>query len=109
MVDQEGRDFHENWPVHAAQYVKLIRFALATYPDDSDLAAIVSEVRADADVRRIWEETAVAAEHCHGHVYNMTVPAVGPSPIPLLGHLTYPADMPGCRLVVLTPPAPKLN
>lgn len=102
LLDSEARNQFQNWPQHAVIYVRMLKFALASRRDSQDLKTLVEDVCADAEVQRIWDADDGVAENRDGHVYRMILPTVGWETVDLVSHVTYPASLPACRLVIVT-------
>ncbi|RKT02314.1 hypothetical protein BX286_0205 [Streptomyces sp. 3211.6] len=44
--------------MHAAAYIRLLKFAQATHKDNAELVDLIAEVRQSPDVERIWRTEA---------------------------------------------------
>ncbi|MFJ9948731.1 helix-turn-helix transcriptional regulator [Kitasatospora sp. NPDC091207] len=55
FCDPASRDVHPEWENRAREAVGQLRVSAGTYPDDTELAALITELSArSADFRRIW-------------------------------------------------------
>ncbi|WP_432012734.1 helix-turn-helix transcriptional regulator [Streptomyces cucumeris] len=102
LTDPEARTQYQDWDKHASAYVKILKFAQATKPDDPELRELIEKVRKDPDVRHVWETEHDMGETRDGHVFRMNVPALDWETIEVVSHVLYPASMPECRFVVIT-------
>ncbi|WP_433892634.1 helix-turn-helix transcriptional regulator [Streptomyces sp. CA-111067] len=102
LTDPEARNQFQNWPEHAAVYVKMLKFAIASRRDDQGLQALVDAVCADPEVQRIWDAEDDVVEHRDGDTIRMILPALGWETVDLISHVTAPASLPDGRLVIIT-------
>ncbi|MEV5877988.1 helix-turn-helix transcriptional regulator [Streptomyces sp. NPDC052101] len=102
LTAPEARTQYQDWDQHASAYVKILKFAQATRPNDAELRRLIEDVKQDPDVRRIWETEHDMGETRDGHVFRMNVPTLGWETIEVVSHVLYPASMPDCRFVVIT-------
>ncbi|MBC9718417.1 helix-turn-helix domain-containing protein [Streptomyces sp. TRM66268-LWL] len=102
LTSTEARTQFHDWRKHAAAYVKILKFALATKDNDEELRQLIDDVQKDPDVRHIWETQEELSESRDGHIFRMNVPALGWEPVEVVSHVLYPASMPDCRFVVIT-------
>ncbi|MEU3077788.1 helix-turn-helix transcriptional regulator [Streptomyces laurentii] len=101
LLDPEARTQYHAWEQHAAEYVKMLKFALAR-SDAAELLALIGDVCEDPDVRHIWETTTELTKTRDGHLFRMSVPIMGQEPIEVVSHVLHPAALPNCRMVVIT-------
>ncbi|MFF8732083.1 helix-turn-helix transcriptional regulator [Streptomyces sp. NPDC015171] len=102
LTTPEARDQYQDWDKHASAYVKILKFAQATRPDDAELRRLIDDVKKDVDVRHVWETEHDMGETRDGHVFRMNVPTLDWETIEVVSHVLYPASMPDCRFVVIT-------
>ncbi|WP_225850135.1 helix-turn-helix transcriptional regulator, partial [Streptomyces sp. HPF1205] len=102
LTDPEARIQFHDWPAQAARFISLIKFAGVSRHDDTDLLALIRQVKTDPDVQRIWKDVVEVRKSLDGDVHRMILPALGWETVDLVGHLSYPASMPDCRLVTIT-------
>ncbi|MCA1222292.1 helix-turn-helix transcriptional regulator [Streptomyces sp. 8L] len=102
LTDPAARTQYQDWDKHASAYVKILKFAAATRPDDAELARLIEDIKKDADVRHVWETEHDMGETRDGHVYRVRVPALNWEVVEVVSHVLYPASMPDCRFVVMT-------
>ncbi|MEV8128652.1 helix-turn-helix transcriptional regulator [Streptomyces sp. NPDC085944] len=102
LLSPEARTQYQDWDIHASAYVKILKFAEATRPDDPVLRELIEKVRKDPDVRHVWETEHDMGETRDGHVFRMNVPALDWETVEVVSHVLYPASMPECRFVVIT-------
>ncbi|WP_434595877.1 helix-turn-helix transcriptional regulator [Streptomyces sp. A5-4] len=108
LTDPEARAQYQDWDKHASAYVKMLKFAEATKPDDVSprelvaLRELIDKVKRDPDARRVWETEHEMGETRDGHVFRMNVPALGWETVEVVSHVLFPASMPDCRFVVIT-------
>ncbi|MEW1633535.1 helix-turn-helix transcriptional regulator [Streptomyces sp. NPDC093801] len=102
LTNPEARTQYHEWEMHAAAYVRLLKFAQATHKDNAELVDLIAEVRQNPDVERIWRTEADLEADRDGHVFRMIIPALGWETIEVVSHVLYPASMPHCRFVVIT-------
>lgn len=103
LTDPAARDQFEDWDMHAAAYVKIMKFAQATRDlPDSELEQLIAEVKSDPFVERLWEAGAELEESRDGHVFRMRVPALDWETVEVVSHVLHPASAPDCRFTVLT-------
>ncbi|MFI6640279.1 helix-turn-helix domain-containing protein [Streptomyces sp. NPDC050504] len=56
FLDPASRDVHPDWADRAAEAVGQLRVASGRYPDDTELAALITELSAlSTDFRKIWD------------------------------------------------------
>ncbi|SCK61547.1 MULTISPECIES: helix-turn-helix transcriptional regulator [unclassified Streptomyces] len=102
LTSPEARTQYQDWDMHASAYVKILKFAEATKPDDAELRELIEKVKKDPDVRHVWETEHDMGETRDGHVFRMNVPALDWETVEVVSHVLYPASMPECRFVVIT-------
>ncbi|MFD7323918.1 helix-turn-helix transcriptional regulator [Streptomyces sp. NPDC059875] len=102
LLSREARTQFHDWARHAAEYIKLIKFAIPRHPDNKELGQLITELRGDPDVRAIWDASTEIAENRDGHIFRMTLPALGWETAEVVSHVLYPASLPDCRLTVIT-------
>lgn len=102
LTNPEARTQYHGWEMHAAAYVRLLKFAQATHKDNAELVDLIAEVRRNPDVEWIWRREADLEADRDGHVFRMIIPALGWEAIEVVSHVLYPASMPHCRFVVIT-------
>ncbi|PAU48268.1 transcriptional regulator [Streptomyces albireticuli] len=102
LTTAEGRATYHDWHKHATVFARMLRFALTTHGDDTDLQELIEDVRKNPDVQHIWESDDDLVEHRDGHVFLATVPTLGWRTIEIVSHVAYPAVMPDCKFVVMT-------
>ncbi|MEU9068929.1 helix-turn-helix transcriptional regulator [Streptomyces sp. NPDC048306] len=102
LLSPEAHTQYQDWDIHASAYVKILKFAEATRPDDPVLRELIEKVRKDPDVRHVWETEHDMGETRDGHVFRMNVPALDWETVEVVSHVLYPASMPECRFVVIT-------
>ncbi|MFB9556912.1 MmyB family transcriptional regulator [Streptomyces roseoviridis] len=102
LTSQEARAQYHDWHRHAVEYVRMLKFALAGRGDSGELMELIGDVCKDHEVRRIWETCGELTENRDGHVFRMSIPAMGWEPIDVVSHVLYPANFPDCRFVVIT-------
>ncbi|MEU3747244.1 MULTISPECIES: helix-turn-helix transcriptional regulator [Streptomyces] len=102
LTSQEARVQYHDWHQHVAAYVRMLKYALAGHGDDPELLGLIGDVCKDADVARIWEGDAGHSVNRDGHVFKMSLPALGWETVDVVSHVLYPASLPDCRLVVIT-------
>src|SRR5690606_4624455 len=83
-------------------YVKILKFAQATRPNDAELRRLIDDVKKDVDVRQVWETEHDMGETRDGHVFRMNIPTLDWETVEVVSHVLYPASMPDCRFVVIT-------
>ena len=88
--------------MHASAYVKMLKFAQATKPDDAELGRLIEDIKKDVDARHVWETEYDMGETRDGHVFRMNVPVLNWETVEVVSHVLYPASMPDCRFVVIT-------
>ncbi|MER6996169.1 helix-turn-helix transcriptional regulator [Streptomyces sp. NPDC000410] len=55
FLDPASRDVHPDWEARAAEVVGQLRVAAGRYPDDAELAALITELSSrSSEFRRIW-------------------------------------------------------
>jgi transcriptional regulator with XRE-family HTH domain len=102
LAAPEARTQYQDWDKHASAYVKILKFAQATRPNDVELRQLVDDVKKDPDVRHIWETEHDMGETRDGHVFRMNIPVLDWETVEVVSHVLYPASMPDCRFVVIT-------
>jgi transcriptional regulator with XRE-family HTH domain len=102
LTTQEARVQYQDWDKHASAYVKILKFAAATKPDDPQLHDVIEKVKKNPDVRHVWETEHDMGETRDGHTFRMNLPAMDWETIEVVSHVLYPASMPECRFVVIT-------
>lgn len=102
LTTPEARAQYQDWDKHASAYVKILKFAQATRPNDAELRRLIEDVKKDPDVRHVWETEHDMGETRDGHVFRMNVPTLDWETIEVVSHVLYPASMPDCRFVVIT-------
>ncbi|WP_185893885.1 helix-turn-helix transcriptional regulator [Streptomyces sp. WAC05950] len=102
LTDPEARTQYHDWHQHAAAYVRLLKYAMATPGPDPDLLGLINDVCKDPDVRRIWDTVHEHGQNRDGHVFRMSVPVLDWEAVEVVSHVLYPAGLPDCRLVVIT-------
>ncbi|MFJ9642959.1 helix-turn-helix transcriptional regulator [Streptomyces sp. NPDC101206] len=102
LTNPEARTQYHDWDMHAAAYCRLLKFAQATHKGNQELMELISEVRQDPDVERIWRTQAELEADRDGHVFRMNIPALGWETVEVVSHVLYPASMPSHRFVVIT-------
>ncbi|NEA56618.1 helix-turn-helix domain-containing protein [Streptomyces sp. SID13666] len=101
-LTKEARTQFVDWPLHAAEYLKLLRFASARHPHDTELAALIADVRRDPECARIWDDGVSMSENRDGAHFRVALPALKFEIIEVVSHVLYPASLPDCRLTVIT-------
>ena len=102
LTAPEARTQYQDWDMHAAAYVKILKFAQATKPNDPELHELIEKIKKDPDARHVWETRHEMGETRDGHVFRMNIPALGWETVEVVSHVLYPASMPECRFVVIT-------
>ncbi|MGW4441993.1 helix-turn-helix transcriptional regulator [Streptomyces sp. NPDC004682] len=102
LTASEARVQYQDWDKHASAYVKMLKFAVATKPNDVELRQLIEDVQKDPDARYIWETEHDMGETRDGHVFRMNVPALDWETVEVVSHVLYPASMPEARFVVIT-------
>ncbi|MEU6245696.1 helix-turn-helix transcriptional regulator [Streptomyces sp. NPDC047024] len=102
LTASEARVQYQDWDKHASAYVKMLKFALATKPNDAELRGLIEDIQKDPDARHIWETVHDMGETRDGHVFRMNVPALDWETVEVVSHVLYPASMPEARFVVIT-------
>lgn len=102
LTDPEARAQYHDWRQHAAAYVRLLKYAMATPGPDPDLLGLISDVCKDPDVHHIWNTVHEHSQNRDGHVFRMSVPVLDWETVEVVSHVLYPASLPDCRLVVIT-------
>ncbi|UUS33993.1 helix-turn-helix transcriptional regulator [Streptomyces changanensis] len=102
LTTQEARAQYHDWNRHATEYVKMLKFALAGRGDSAELMELIGDVCKDPKVRHIWETCTDLTENRDGHIFRMSIPAMGWEPIDVVSHVLYPAAFPEYRFVVIT-------
>lgn len=102
LTDEEARRQFHDWPTVAARFISLLKFARISRREDPELSALIHQVRSDPDVLRLWKDVIEVRKSLDGDVHRMILPALGWETVDLVGHLSYPASMRDCRLVVIT-------
>ncbi|HET6859309.1 MAG TPA: helix-turn-helix transcriptional regulator [Streptomyces sp.] len=102
LTAPEAHAQYQDWDTHASAYVKMLKFAQATKPDDAELGQLIDDVKKDPDARHIWETEHDMGETRDGHVFRMNVQALNWETVEVVSHVLYPASMPNCRFVVIT-------
>ncbi|MFJ4918491.1 helix-turn-helix transcriptional regulator [Streptomyces sp. NPDC088725] len=102
LTEPEARTQYQDWDQHASAYVKMLKFAQATKPDDTELGRLIDDVKKDPDARHVWDTEHDMGETRDGHVFRMNVQALHWETVEVVSHVLYPASMPDCRFVVIT-------
>ncbi|MFI6012469.1 helix-turn-helix transcriptional regulator [Streptomyces sp. NPDC051243] len=102
LTAPEARTQYQDWDMHASAYVKMLKFAQATKPDDAELRELIEKVKKDPDARHVWENEHDMGETRDGHVFRMNVPTLDWETVEVVSHVLYPASLPECRFVVIT-------
>ncbi|WP_327352787.1 helix-turn-helix domain-containing protein [Streptomyces sp. NBC_01304] len=102
LLSPAARTQYQDWDMHAAAYVKILKFAEAARRDDPELRELIEKVKKDPDVRHIWDTENAKGETRDGHVFRMNVPTLDWETVEVVSHVLYPASMPECRFVVIT-------
>lgn len=102
LLDPEARLQFHDWPDQAARIISMIKFAGVSRHEDADLLALIREVKADPDVQRIWKTVVQVRKSRDGDIHRMILPALGWETVDLVTHVTYPASLPDCPLVIIT-------
>ncbi|MGW4289611.1 MmyB family transcriptional regulator [Streptomyces sp. NPDC004673] len=102
LTVSEARVQYQDWDKHASAYVKMLKFAQATKPNDMELRRLIEDVKKDPDARHIWDTEHDMGETRDGHVFRMNVPALDWDTVEVVSHVLYPASMPDSRFVVIT-------
>ncbi|MQT04759.1 MmyB family transcriptional regulator, partial [Streptomyces jumonjinensis] len=103
MLSPEARFQYVDWNHHAAEYIKLLRYASTRYPHDADLSKLITDVKADPVCGRFWDtDVAAVSESRDGHLFKMALPSMGNQPIEVISHVLFPASLPGARATVIT-------
>ncbi|MGW4200952.1 MmyB family transcriptional regulator [Streptomyces sp. NPDC004726] len=102
LVSPEARSRIYDWHRHALTSIRLLKFATASRGHSAELARLIGDVCKDRDVRSLWETCVQVSENRDGHVFRMSVPALGWEPVDVISHVLYPASLPDCRFVVIT-------
>ncbi|MER7049549.1 helix-turn-helix transcriptional regulator [Streptomyces jumonjinensis] len=103
MLSHEARFQYVDWQHHAAEYVKLLRYASTRYPHDTDLSKLITDVKADPVCGRFWDtDVAAVSESRDGHLFKMALPSMDYQPIEVISHVLFPASLPGARATVIT-------
>ncbi|MFF3979798.1 helix-turn-helix domain-containing protein [Streptomyces sp. NPDC001828] len=102
LTTEEGRATYHDWHKHARVFVRMLRFAQTTHGDDPDLLELIDDVKANPEIREIWDTDRDMVVHRDGHVFLATVPTLDYRTIEIVSHVAYPAIMPDCRFVVMT-------
>ncbi|EDY48220.1 conserved hypothetical protein [Streptomyces clavuligerus] len=103
MLSPEARFQYVDWNHHAAEYVKLLRYASTRYPHDTDLSKLITDVKADRVCGPFWDtDVAAVSESRDGHLFKMALPSMDYQPIEVISHVLFPASLPGARAVIIT-------
>ncbi|MEU7578518.1 helix-turn-helix transcriptional regulator [Streptomyces sp. NPDC041068] len=77
FLDPAARDVYPEWADRAAEAVGQLRVAAGRYPDDTELAALVAELRErSAEFRGFWDSGEIVM--CAGGSKRLRHPATGP-------------------------------
>lgn len=102
LLSPEARVQYHDWSRHAAEFVRMLKFALAAPANSSELMELIGDVCKDPDVRHIWDTCHEVTENRDGHVFRMSIPARNWEVVEGVTHVLYPASLPDCRMVVIT-------
>lgn len=102
LLAPEARTQYQDWTQHACVYVRMLKFAQARPVPNPELHQLVDDVRQDPEVQAVWDNEHDLAENRDGHVFRMSVPALGGETVEVVSHVLYPASMPDHRFVVIT-------
>jgi transcriptional regulator with XRE-family HTH domain len=102
LCSAEGREQLIGWDGHARIYLAMIRQALARFPNDLALTALLSEVLEDPDCRRFWNEGPNFMTHRDGHHFRLNIPRFAPGEIDVVSQVLVPASYPDLRFVVIS-------
>lgn len=102
LTSAEARTQYQDWDLHAHAYVKMLKFAQAIRPDDTDLRELIEQIKKDPDARHVWNTERDMGETRDGHTFRMNVPALDWDTVEVVSHVLYPASMPEARFVVIT-------
>ncbi|MFJ9825916.1 helix-turn-helix transcriptional regulator [Streptomyces sp. NPDC101160] len=103
LTDPEARAQLADWPRHARAYLAMLRYAMAQYPGNPELAGILRTALTDPEVRQIWDDGPVIIAHRDGHAYRLTIPRFAPRAVDVVTHVLQPVGYPGLRLTFISP------
>ncbi|GGV90391.1 MmyB family transcriptional regulator [Streptomyces massasporeus] len=112
LTAPEAREQLTDWPRHAALYLAQLRFALVSSRDNRQLGALLDEVLADPECRRLWDEETKVVAYRQGHRFRLRLPHVSAWEITVTSQVLLPAHRQELRYVLLLPesdPAPLPN
>ncbi|GAA2280725.1 MULTISPECIES: helix-turn-helix transcriptional regulator [Kitasatospora] len=101
LTDARAREQMADWPRHGRAFLAMLRFAMAQYPREERLRALLDEALADPECRRIWDAGPVVIAHRDGHDVRLRLPQVAPEPVEVVARVLLPTGWPGLRLTLL--------
>ncbi|MEE1788530.1 helix-turn-helix transcriptional regulator [Streptomyces sp. SP17BM10] len=104
LTDPEARAQMADWTRQARMTLAMIRFAMAGYPGDEQLVALLTEVLRDPVCRRLWAGRACVVANRDGDRFSLHLPHVRPEPVEVVAQVLSPGGRPDLRFVVLARP-----
>ncbi|MEV7240517.1 MULTISPECIES: helix-turn-helix transcriptional regulator [unclassified Streptomyces] len=102
LTDPEAREQLTDWPRHARAYLAMLRYAMAQYPGNPELAGILRTALADPECRRIWDDGPVIIAHRDGHTFRLNIPRFAPRTVDVVTQVLNPVGYPGLRLTFVS-------
>ncbi|GAA2803633.1 helix-turn-helix domain-containing protein [Kitasatospora sp. CM 4170] len=104
LTDPEAREQVHDWNWEARMTLAMIRFALARYPGDETLVALLTEVLRDPVCRRLWAGRACVVANRDGGRFRLRLPHVSAEPVEAIAQVLSPGGRPDLHFVVLARP-----
>ena len=101
LTSPEARTQLVGWDHHARTYLAMVRQALAQFPGDLALEALLADVRRDPIVDGFWHEGPSVVSHRDGHHFRLNLPRFD-SEIDVVSQVLVPATYPSLRFVVIS-------
>ncbi|MFF3919415.1 helix-turn-helix domain-containing protein [Streptomyces sp. NPDC001852] len=103
LTTPEAREQLIDWRTHAETYLALLRFGLASSPEEVELAALAEEALRVPEVREIWDSRTRLVAYRHGHRFRLSLPHVSPEELIVTSQVLVPPYNQGLRCVVVVP------
>ncbi|MGV9265975.1 helix-turn-helix transcriptional regulator [Kitasatospora sp. NPDC003701] len=104
LTAPEAREQVADWTWQARMTLAMIRFALARYPGDEAVVALLTDVLRDPLCRRLWAGRACVVANRDGDRFGLRLPHLSSEPIETVAQVLTPGGRPDLSFVVLGPP-----
>ncbi|CAM5642743.1 hypothetical protein SAVIM338S_06315 [Streptomyces avidinii] len=102
LLHPDAREQYVGWEDHARIYLAMLRMALVRHDRLPELTALLNELLADSDCRRIWENKPELVSNRDGHVFRLHISRFDHRDIEVVSQVLYPAAFQDLRFVAIT-------